>query len=66
MQGNTLNQASHNTDQELINNMQQSSTWEADSHSASQEIACLLWNMKAHYLVHKSLPLVSILSQAHN
>jgi hypothetical protein len=27
-----------------------SSSWEADSHSASREIPCLLWNLKVHYI----------------
>jgi hypothetical protein len=29
---------------------------EADSHSASQEIPCLLWNLKVHYLVQDPSP----------
>jgi hypothetical protein len=36
---------------------------EADSHLASQEIRCLLCNPNVHYLIHKSSPLVRILSQ---
>jgi hypothetical protein len=43
--------------------MQQSPSWEAYSHSASQEILPLLWNPKIHYRVDKSPPLVSILGQ---
>jgi len=43
--------------------MKQSLSWEAYSRSASQEILCLLRNLKVHYCVHKTLPLVPILSQ---
>jgi len=39
------------------------SSWEADSHSASQEIPILLWNRKVRYPVHNSPPLVSVFSQ---
>jgi hypothetical protein len=35
--------------------MEQSPSWEAGSHSASQEILLLLWNPKVHYCVHWSL-----------
>jgi hypothetical protein len=44
------------------NSMEQSPFWEANSHSPSP---CLLWNLKVHYCVHNSLPVVPILSQMH-
>jgi hypothetical protein len=42
---------------------EQSPCWEANSFSASQEIPHTVWNPKVHHRVHKSPPLVSILSQ---
>jgi hypothetical protein len=41
--------------------MEQSPSWEADCHSASQEIKHCVWNEKISF--HKGSPLVPILSQ---
>jgi hypothetical protein len=46
----------------LPNSREQSPSWIANSHSASQEILCLSWNHKVDYRVHNSLPLVPVLS----
>jgi len=40
-----------------------STSWDANSHSASLKISCLLQNLKVHYHVYKSLPLIPVLSQ---
>jgi hypothetical protein len=38
-------------------------SWGAESCSATQEILSILWNLKVHYHVHKSLQLALSLSQ---
>ena len=38
-------------------------SWEVNSPSASKEIICISQNPKVYYYVHRSLPLLSILSQ---
>jgi hypothetical protein len=46
-----------------LNSIEQSSSWDANSYSASKEIFRLLWNTKLLYRVYNSSPRVPILSQ---
>ena len=43
--------------------IEHSPSWEANQFSDSQEIPCIVWNLKVHYNIYKCLPPILNLSQ---
>jgi len=47
----------------VTNSTEQSPSWDANSHSANEEIPQLLCDLKANYRVYNNMPLAPTLSQ---
>jgi len=58
-----LPEVTYHTKIDWLTDSMEQSPWEPYSHSTNQEILCLLWNLQVHNHIHKSPPLVPILSK---
>jgi hypothetical protein len=47
----------------ITNSMVLNPSWEVTNHSVTQEFPNILWNLKLHDCIHKSLPLIPVLEK---